>query len=242
MVKVIYMNKNGIAGIIVILVFVFAVSFVISSSYLKNNAIPIQITSTGNTGVLGSNELGSVVKEGPYGNERSPVKIAYITGVHPLEHESHQAVVESIEAKNKSLNYCYYVYKINVTKDASDYDKGRMNGQLLANQYVVPDIKSNDFQLAVDVHSNRGNYQEKRFIFAPSGGANSKAIALKVKDQIPWMVYYNPPSQTSPPYVTIPLIKAGIPAVVYETYINDPYAFTRSHAGEFIRAVDNLKL
>lgn len=236
------MNRKRIAGIIIILALVFAVSFVVSSYYLNDNVICVLPASTNASGVLGSNELGSVAKEGPYGNEGSPVKIAYITGVHPLEHESHQALIESIKAKNKSLNYCYYVYKINVTKDASDYDKGRMNGQLLAQEFVVPDIKSNNFQLAVDIHSNRGNYQQKRFIFAPQDEANSKAIAISIKDQIPWMVYYNPPSQTSPQYVTIPLIKAGIPAVMYETYIDDSYAFTKLHASEFVSVIDNLKL
>jgi hypothetical protein len=66
-------------------------------------------------------------------------------------------------------------------------------------------------------------------------------IALEIKDKISWMVYYNPPSQTSPQYVTIPLIKAGIPAVVYETYINDSYSFTKEHADEFVSAVDSLQ-
>ncbi len=240
------MNKKGILGILVAIVVVFVASFVVSSYYLNDNVICVlpasTSASTNASGVLGSNELGSVVKKGPYGNKSSPVKIAYITGVHPLEHESHEAIRESIENKNKSLNYCYYVYEVNVTKDAADYDKGRMNGQLLAQQFVVPDIKGKNFKLAVDVHSNRGNYQEKRFIFAPQEDPSSKAIALSIKNKIQWMVYYNPPSQTSPKYVTIPIIESGIPSVVYETYINDTYAFTKSHANEFVSAVDSLKL
>ncbi len=235
------MNKKLTAGILVMLAIIFSVSFLISSHYFPNNDISASITSSSDNGVLGSNELGYVVKEGPYGNKDSPIKIAYITGVHPLESESHKAVRETIETKNKSLNYCYYVYKIVVTKDAADYDKGRMNGQLLANQYVVPDITGQNFDLAVDVHSNRGNYQEKRFIFAPQNEDGSKSIALEIKSKIPWMIYYNPTSQTSPKYVTIPLIKAGIPAVVYETYINDSYGFTKEHADEFVSAVDGLK-
>ena len=235
------MNKKVMASIVIMLAFIFSISFVISFHYLQDSTISALTTSANGSNVLGSSELGYVVKEGPYGNKDSPVKIAYITGVHPLESESHKAICESIETKNKSLNYCYYVYKIVVTKDAADYDKGRMNGQLLANQYVVPDIKSQNFNFAVDVHSNRGNYQEKRFIFAPQDEEGSKSIALQIKDKIPWMVYYNPPSQTSPQYVTIPLIKAGIPAVVYETYINDPYDFTKEHADEFVSAVDTIQ-
>ena len=236
------MDKKVTAGIVVMLAFIFLLSFVISSHYLQSNAISALNTSADGSNVLGSNELGYVVKEGPYGNKDSPVKIAYITGVHPLESESHRAIRETIEAKNESLNYCYYVYKIVVTKDEADYDKGRMNGQLLANKYVVPDIKSHNFDLAVDVHSNRGNYKETRFIFAPQDEDGSKSIALAIKNKLSWMVYYNPPSQTSPQYVTVPLIKAGIPAVVYETYINDPYDFTKEHADEFVSAVDSLKL
>ncbi|PAV05442.1 M14 family metallopeptidase [Methanobacterium bryantii] len=236
------MNKKGIIGITVLLVVVFAVSFVISSSYLKNNNTSILTTSAGGSYSLGSNERGYVVKEGPYGNVSSPVKIAYITGVHPLESKSHKAAIDAIKTQNKSLHYCYYIYKINVTKDAADYDKGRMNGQLLANQYVVPDIKSQNFQLAIDIHSNEGHYLEKRFIFAPQEEKRSKSIALMIKNKIPWMVYYNPSPQTSPQYVTIPLINAGIPAVLYETYVNDSYAFTKEHADEFVSAVDNLKL
>ena len=236
------MDKKVTAGIAVMLAFIFLLSFVISSNYLQNDAISALNMSKNESNVLGSNELGYVVKEGPYGNKDSPVKIAYITGVHPLESESHKAIRETIENKNKSLNYCYYVYKIVVTKDAADYDNGRMNGQLIANRYVVPDIKCQNFDLAVDVHSNQGNYKETRFIFAPQDEDSSKSIALAIKDKLSWMVYYNPPSQTSPQYVTVPLIKAGIPAVVYETYIDDPYDFTKEHANEFVSAVDSLKL
>lgn len=236
------MDKKATAGIAIMLAFIFLLSFAISSYYLQNGTNSALNTSKEQSNVLGSNELGYVVKEGPYGNKDSPVKIAYIIGVHPLESGSHRAIREAIETKNKPLNYCYYVYKIVVTKDPNDYDRGRMNGQLLANRYVVPDIKSQNFDLAVDVHSNQGNYKETRFIFAPQNEKSSKSVALAIKDKLPWMVYYNPPSQTSPPYVTVPLIKAGIPAVVYETYITDPYDFTKEHADEFVSAVDSLKL
>ncbi|HEX3014246.1 MAG TPA: hypothetical protein VHO92_08245 [Methanobacterium sp.] len=100
------MNKKVIAGIIVMLAFIFSISFIISSHYLQNDASSTLAASSGGTNVLGSNGMGYVVKEGPYGNKDSPVKIAYITGIHPLEYESHKAIRESIETKNKSLNYC----------------------------------------------------------------------------------------------------------------------------------------
>ncbi|MGF7117726.1 hypothetical protein [Methanobacterium oryzae] len=53
--------------------------------------------------VLGTNEYGKVIKEGPYGNINSPVKVAYIVGVHPLESNSHKAAIESLKSQEGSL-------------------------------------------------------------------------------------------------------------------------------------------
>jgi hypothetical protein len=192
--------------------------------------------------ILGTKEYGRVIKEGPYGNKNSPIKVAYIVGVHPLESKSHKAAIESIKNHEGSLKRCYYIYNVVVTQDADDYEKGRMNGQLLANRFVVPDIKSQGFQLAVDVHSNRGNYEEKRFVFAPIEGSKSESIARNVKNGIPGFVYHFPFSQTSPQYVTIPLINAGIPAIVFETDLYEPYGTTKSYTDKLILAVDNVAL
>jgi len=82
-----------------------------------------------------------IVREGPYGNPGSPNKVVFVVGVHPLEAQSHDAIIEAIRTLNNSLKKCYYIYRINVTKDASDYNKGRQNGELLANTYAVPNIK-----------------------------------------------------------------------------------------------------
>jgi hypothetical protein len=204
---------------------------------------------TGQQGeLLGSTDYGNVVKEGPYGNKNSRVKIAYIVGVHPLESNAHEAILESIKSDNKSLNYCYYIYRINVTKDAGDYDKGRINGQLLANKYVVPDIEKNNFQLVIDVHSNRGkdtSYKENRFLAVPVSDNKSELIASEIINKISWLVYYIPPKgkgPTSPEYITDPLINSGTPSIVYETYMYEPYETTLEHANEFIMTVDNIKL
>jgi len=161
-------------------------------------------------------------------------------GVHPLESNSHRAAVESIKSCQKSLNYCYYIYRITVTKDAHNYDKGRMNGQLLANKFAVKHIINQNYNLALDIHSNQGNYSEKWFVFTSLEDRKSKSVTLKIKDKLPGFVYYNPPSQTSPKYVTIPLINAGTPSVVYETYLHEPYEATGRHANNFINAVDNI--
>jgi hypothetical protein len=197
-------------------------------------------TSSLSNNILGTKEYGKVVKEGPYGNKNSAIKVAYIVGVHPLESNAHRAAIESIKSNDNSLKKCYYIYTVVVTQNANDYNKGRMNGQLLANAFIVPDIKSHGFQLAVDVHSNRGNYLEDRFVFAPVQGGKSESIARNVVNRIPGLVYHVPFSQTSPQYVTIPLINAGTPAIIFETLINEPYSTTKNYVDRLVRAVDDI--
>jgi len=225
-------------------------SMVINQQYAQNTNQNVQIKTPSvlEPEILGNTSKGTVTKSGPYGNLNSNRKIAIIVGVHPIEANSHRAMVASILILSESLNSSYYIYKINVAKDASSYNKGRMNGQLLANKYAVPDIKKNHFQLVIDVHSNRGKYagyKKNRFLSVPVKSKKSKLIASKIITKAPWLVYYIPPSgkgPKSPRYVTIPLIKSGTPAIVYETYTYDTYKIMVKHASKFIRAVDTIKL
>lgn len=221
----------------IILLSVIMIAF-IGICYLPIKAIIPEKVVVNDT-LLGSTDYGNVVKEGPYGNPYSSVKIAYIVGVHPQEYSAHDALVESIKS-SKSLKYCYYIYRVNVTADADDYSQGRMNGQLLARSYVVPDIIENHFQLAIDVHSNWGHWNQTRFVFSPVEESNATSIAQNLANQLSWLTYFEPPNPTSPPYVTTPLIEAGIPAITYETYNYDSYTTIKEHAEELIEKVDQL--
>lgn len=224
-----------------VLVIVFGAAL-ISSFYL----FPVQkATSTVpvfSSVVLGQTDYGTVTREGPYGNTSSPNRIAYIVGVHPLEYQAHNAMVESVKSKNKSLKNCYYIYRINVTQDADDYDQGRANGQSLAYNYMVPDVKNSSIDLAVDVHSNEGNYQERWFLFVPGQSGKAESIAYTLKNGTSWLTVYSPPNPTSPAYVTLPLIQAGVPAIIYETYTYESVQQTQKHADEMVLLVDQLKL
>jgi len=192
--------------------------------------------------ILGKTEYGTVTREGPYGNLQSPHKIIYVVGVHPLEYQAHLALKEALKDKNQSLNYCYYVYQINVTQNASNYDQGRANGQFLASNFAIPDIKSQAPDLVIDVHSNEGHYPEKWFLFIPGQSNKVESIAQQIKSHISWLKLYSPPNPTSPAYVTIPLIQAGIPAMIYETYTYESPEQTKKQANEVVSVVDQLKL
>lgn len=225
-------------------------SMIVNQQYAQNNKQDTQLKTpqAAEPQFLGSTSKGTVTKSGPYGNPSSNRKIAIIVGVHPLEANAHKAMVESILNNSNMLNSSYYIYSIDVTQDAGDYKKGRINGQLLAIKYVIPDIKKNKFQLVIDVHSNRGKdtgYKENRFLSVPVNDIKSRSIASEIITEIPWLVYYVPPNEKgpkSPKYVTIPLINSGTPSIVYETYRYEPYETTLEHANEFIVVVDNIKL
>lgn len=225
-------------------------SIIVDQQYAQDNkqSIQIKIPQAQKFQVLGSTSKGKVTKSGPYGNPNSTRKIAFIVGVHPMEVKAHMAVVGSILALSKSLNRSYYIYDIDVTKDRNSYDKGRRKGQALANKYAVPDIEKSNFQLVIDIHSNRGKYtgyKKNRFLAVPINDKRSKSTAYEVINKIPWLVYYIPPKwkgPSSPKYVTIPLINSGVPSIVYETYMYEPYETTSEHANEFIMILDNVKL
>lgn len=222
--------------VISLIVITFTVSF--STSILNSGSDSV---SCHGSVVIGSSENGYVVKFGPYGNCRSSVKIAYIVGVHPLESRSHTTMINALKANEDSLRYCYYIYQVNVTKNADDYSAGRYNGQVLARDFVVPDASTEHFKLAVDVHSNVGNWAEKTFLFSPVNGTRSEELGLNITGGLNWLAYYTPPSSTSPEFVTIPLINAGIPSVIYESYSKDSDQTVQDHANEFVINVDNLE-
>jgi hypothetical protein len=192
--------------------------------------------------VLGQTNDSTVVKEGPYGNTSSNVTVAYIVGVHPRESGAHQAMVEAMRENSASVEKQYYLYIIKAPLYQNNYPAERLNGQKLANEYVVPDIINNHYQLAVDVHSSNGSYSVTRFVFAPIRGNKSVSIALELANKISWMSYYYPSDPSSTEYVTVPLINAGIPSIVYETYKYDSNTTTRDHAQEFIKVIDSSQI
>ena len=195
---------------------------------------------------IGNGSLGYVQLFGPYGNPDSKIKIAYVIGMHPIESNSHDALFNTL-ANSKNLKYTYYIYKITVTKNPYDYYQGRMNGQLIAQKYIVPNIKLNKYDLVIDVHSNKGNtnggsYDKTNFIFAPLNSDSSKVIANKLINQIPGLSYYYPSSQTSPPYCTEPIVKSGIKTIIYETYLYESATTTINYIQQLIANIDKLAL
>lgn len=189
-----------------------------------------------------STSYGYVEKEF-YGNQTSNQSIVLIVGVHPLENGIHAAIADVISNKSSNLSKRYVLYTVHVTQDANDYSKGRMNGQLLAQQFIVPNVSSENLFLAVDIHEN--NYQSSgytyyRFLYLISNTAKTSGYADQIISEMPFLTIYSPPNPTSTPYVTIPIANMGISTMVYETYLKDTAAQKASDARAFIDALDNI--
>ncbi|MBO6123169.1 MAG: adhesin [Methanobrevibacter sp.] len=193
--------------------------------------------------LIGENELGTVYIHGPFGDENSKIKIAFVIGMHPLESKSHRALFEKLTSK-QDLNYCYYLYNINVNDKTSETE-GRLEGQKLACEFIKEDIINKKYDLFLDIHSNRGangpgEYKITNFIFAPGFDEASSKYMNEIIDAFDEIVYYAPEFRSSPPFITEPTASEGIPTLVYECYSSEDFELTLELAEKLIEIVDNL--
>ena len=213
-------------------------------NYPQNPTDKAQVDSTEyESRLIGENELGSVHIHGPFGDDESQFRIAYVIGMHPLESKSHRALFEKLTSRS-DLKCCYYLYNINV-RDKDSETEGRLEGQLLAQEFIRDDIITKKYDLFVDIHSNRGSngpgeYKITNFVFAPGFDDASSAYMDEIIERIDEIVYYAPEFRSSPPYITEPTAKAGIPTLVYECYSFEEFDLTLDLAEKLIDTVDNL--
>lgn len=229
------MNKKRILILIILIIF-----FAVIGSY----SIITESTNYPSV-VLGETELGKVSLEGPFGNSNSENKIAIIIGVHPLEYKAHDSILKYLKEYSSSLNSSYYVYVVDVGKDADNFDKSRVNGQILARYYVVPDIVSKDYDFCVDIHGHRNAYSQENFIIAPLNDAQSVFLGREIIKDISGMgiLDFLPADDghpTSPDYVSIPILKNGTPSLIYETSIYQSNDIVDNFMLEFLLNLDNI--
>ena len=193
--------------------------------------------------LVGQNDLGSVHLHGPFGDASSEVRIAYVIGMHPLESKSHRALFDELTSRD-GLKCCYYLYNINVN-DKDSETEGRLEGQLLAQEFIKDEIIDRGYDLFLDIHSNRGSngpgdYRITNFVFAPGFDERSSVFMNEIIDSMDEIVYYAPEFRSSPPYITEPTAKAGIPTLVYECYSFEKFEYTCSLASKLVDVVDSL--
>ncbi|MBR0271723.1 MAG: hypothetical protein IJQ68_07020 [Methanobrevibacter sp.] len=227
-----------IFAILIILIFAFAVSYIILGTSNDTSL---------NHEIIANDTNGTVEVIRNIGNPDGD-KIAYIVGVHPLENDTHKTFLNIMPTLN-NLNYSYDIYIINVSEDFSKYSEllpddepGRQTGQELALKYVYPQIVNGSYKLAVDVHAHGGAYGEHdTFVFSPVDGSAGEIYGRNVSMNSQNISYYNPYFTTSGPYLTVPLTENGVPAFYFEENSFFPQDIKDSHMLELIRGVDHLK-
>lgn len=244
------MNKYNVIIVILVIILCAGIIFVATQGFSNNGDNgTVPSSNAGNREVIAnsSDDPGTVEVIKNVGNPNGE-KIAYVVGVHPLEHEVHETLVDLLP-KTGNLNYNYDIYIINVTQDVGQYgsgysdqdDQGRKNGQNLAYKYVYPKTVNGSYKAVIDVHSNIGAYPYKTFVFSPVNGGQGEKYASDVASKCENITYYSPDSTTSGPFLTIPLNEHGIPSFYFEEYSFADQATKDMHVKELIKAVDSLK-
>ena len=200
-----------------------------------------------NCKLIGKTSYGKVYFLSTIGNRSSKVRIAYVVGLHSMEHQIHDSLYKLM--KNKvNMKYKYYIYRIVLTNKKGSYSTLRMRGQKLAKNYIVPHAKKQKFDLVVDIHSTSGlTYKQTYFIHVPKNQhqpsmklAKKTIKIIKTIESNSKMLYWSPPTQTSPPYIHLPLIKAGTPTFVFETWSYEKKSQTDKRAKILTQAIDKV--
>ena len=241
-------NKNGLAKLKISLKSnIYSVSIKYAG---KGNYIPVSKSTKVNvlsSKLIGKTNYGKVYFIGVIGNRSSNIKIAYVVGLHSMEHKIHDSLYKQMINK-VNMKYKYYIYRIILTNKKGSYSTLRMRGQKLAKNYIVPHAKNKNYDLVVDIHSTSGiSYKQTYFIHvpknqhAPSMKLAKKTIKIiKSIESKSKMLYWSPPTQTSPPYIHLPLIKAGTPTFVFETWSYEKKSQTDKRAKILIQAIDKV--
>ena len=198
------------------------------------------------TTIIGNNSNGTVYKI-TCGNNSSTDTVILILGVHSLESGIHNATNESIInfTKDNTLNKKYIVYFIKLNfKDSgmniSDYNTNRHMGELLANDYVVPDIENYDPYIIVDVHEMENYWDLQRYVGVVDNKSSvTMEYANEISDNLSYPIYpIN--GGTSPDWVTKPLAKKGYNVILFETAQADTQQNKTLTAIDLVRTIDRL--
>ncbi|WP_407416021.1 hypothetical protein [Methanobrevibacter sp.] len=230
--------------IITILLIVFAGIITLTQQESLQN---IQILDEYTT-IIGNNSNGTVYKI-ICGNNTSSDTAIVILGVHSLESGIHNATNETIMnfTKENDLNKRFIVYFIKLNfKDSgmntSDYDTNRHMGEMLANEYVLPDIEKYDPYVIVDVHEMEDYWDKPRYVgVIDNKSSTTMDYAYNIGDKVNYPVY-TVNAGTSPKWVTIPLAKKNHNVILFETaQIDSQYNKTQT-AINLVKAIDALPI
>ncbi|WP_296803035.1 hypothetical protein [uncultured Methanobrevibacter sp.] len=201
-------------------------------------------TNTYNITEVGHNDNGTVYKI-TGGNTSSNETVAIILGVHPREHEIHEAINRTIENMTKSedgnLTKKFVIYYVTVKNELTSRDDTRPAGELLANKFVVNNIAKDNPFIVVDVHEINPDYEYSNFIFSLSNKTDKINSYIDKLSKDVNLVNYEFSEGTSPEKVTKPIARKGIHTFLMETSITDSQTQKQQTAVNLIKSLDSLE-
>lgn len=198
-----------------------------------------------NMTTVGENANGTVYKI-EAGNMSSNETVGLILGVHPREHEIHEAVNNTIynitsENGTQNLTKKYVIYYVKTIDNLTTREDTRPAGEELANEYVVPNIAKDDPFIVIDVHEINPDFEYSNFIFSLSNRTDKiDSYISKLCDDVS-LVDYQFSEGTSPERVTIPIAQKGINTLLMETSITDNLAQKQNTADNLIKCLDEME-
>lgn len=197
-----------------------------------------------NTTVIGKNANGTVYKI-IAGNSSSNETVGIILGVHPREHEIHEAVnrtVANITSQNgdQNLTKKYVIYYVKVKDELTSRADTRHAGEELSHKYVVPNMAKDKPFIVVDVHEIDPVYEYSNFLFSLSNRTPKINEYIDKLSGDMGIVDFNFTEGTSPEKVTMPIAKKGIPTILVETSITDSLSEKQDMANRLIKCLDEL--
>ena len=236
------MKDNHIIILIILILIVIGVGITL----ILNESQQETETLDEYTTIIGNNSNGTVYKI-TYGNLSSNNTAIMILGVHSLENGTHIATNESImnftkENTLKNRFVAYYI-KLNFNDsgmNTSDYDTNRHMGELLANEYVVPDIEKYDPYVVVDVHEMENYWEYQKYVGVINNESNvSMQYANEIASNLSFPVFPIT-GGTSPEWVTIPISNNRHEVILFETAQDDSMENKTRIASNLVRTVDNF--
>lgn len=179
-----------------------------------------------------------------YGNPNSTTEIAIVIGIHPREKLAIEPEIEAVKQFASNHNVKLILYHVNVTKNATDYQLSRANGESLVRDFVVPDIEKTKAKAVIISHSHIKGYGEGFYLATPAMDNASVKIAEKIANTSDFNFI---PTNTSKPlkatsaiYISKPLADAGYPTFVYEIPEDITEQDSTSKAVELLNLIFNI--
>lgn len=224
--------------IVLIAIVIFNLSIIVSS--MMNT--PDNVYNITN---VGHNANGTVYKI-EAGNMSSNETVGLILGVHPREHEIHEAVNNTIynitsENGTNNLTKKYVIYYIKTKDNLTSREDTRPAGEELANKFIVPNIVKDKPFIVLDVHEINPDYEYSNFIFSLSNRTNTVDSYISHIANDVNLVDYQFSEGTSPEKVTKPIASKGVTTLLMETSITDALMEKQKTADNLIKSLDSLE-